>query len=258
MQTHGYPYHPFANKFPPLNNAEFKEFVADIKAHGLREPITLYQGRILDGIHRYRACLRLKIEPQFVEFEGDDAAAHAFVLSRNVHRRHLKAKDKRKVIAALLKAMPELSDRQIAGIIKSSPTTVGTQREEMEKTGDVSKLDTRTDTNGRKQPAKKPAKPAKSGSKKTNSARVSAEAKQIEEELNQLRVPRADPVFLTNNRGVAAEPAVRDIAPDEELTLLREFALFVIGRTRVTTDPKDHAEWKTLLGKVKATRGITS
>ena len=40
-----------------------------------------------------------------------------------------------------------------------SPTTVGTKRAKMEKTGDVSKLDTRQDTKGRKQPAnKKPAK----------------------------------------------------------------------------------------------------
>ena len=41
------------------------------------------------------------------------------------------------------------------------------------------------------------------------------------------------------------------VAPDEELALLREFARFVIGRASVSTDPKDHIEWKTLLDRVK-------
>jgi len=39
--------------------------------------------------------------------------------------------------------------------VKASPTTVGTVRAEMEAKGDVSKLDTRRDSKGRKQPAKK-------------------------------------------------------------------------------------------------------
>jgi hypothetical protein len=51
---------------------------------------------------------------------------------------------------------------------------------------------------------------------------------------------------------------VKPLVPDDELTLLREFAHFVIGRTRVKTDLPDHSEWKALLGKVKATLGIVS
>ena len=39
--------------------------------------------------------------------------------------------------------------------MKASPTTVGTERAEMEATGDVSKLDTRTDSKGRRQPVHK-------------------------------------------------------------------------------------------------------
>jgi hypothetical protein len=52
------------------------------------------------------------------------------------------------------------------------------------------------------------------------------------------------------------EPVVREaVAPDEELNLLREFARFVIGRTRVSTDPKDHREWKVLLDRAKQVLG---
>jgi hypothetical protein len=41
-----------------------------------------------------------------------------------------------------------------------------------------------------------------------------------------------------------AETVREAVAPDEELALLREFAHFVIGRARVSTNSKDHIEWK--------------
>jgi hypothetical protein len=81
---------------------------------------------------------------------------YSFVLSVNVHRRHLTAEQKRELIAKLLKADPSKSDRQIAELSKASPTTVGKVRAEKEASGDVSKLDTRTDSKGRKQPSSKP------------------------------------------------------------------------------------------------------
>jgi hypothetical protein len=58
-----------------------------------------------------------------------------------------------------VKANPEKSDRQIAKTVKVSPTTVGTVRTKMEAKGDVSKLDTREDTKGRRQPARKEKQP---------------------------------------------------------------------------------------------------
>jgi ParB-like chromosome segregation protein Spo0J len=163
-------FHVFAAAFPLLNGSEFNELVADIKAHDLREPIVLYENQILDGRNRYRACLQLKRQPQFKEFNGDAAAARAFVFSQNIVRRHLKAKEKREAIAKLLKADPNKSDRQIAETIKASPTFVGKVRAEGEATGDVSTVDTRTDTKGpakkstkkadRKQPVRKPVETA--------------------------------------------------------------------------------------------------
>jgi hypothetical protein len=63
------------------------------------------------------------------------------------------------LIAKLIKATPEKSDRQIAETVKASPTTVGTVRAKMEAKGDVSKLDTRADSKGRQQPVKRKPKP---------------------------------------------------------------------------------------------------
>ena len=87
-----YEFHPFANAFPMMNDRELEELAADIKTHGQREPITLYQDQILDGRNRYNACGRAAlrpIKPTFVDFTGTDQEALAFVVSRNLRRRQL-------------------------------------------------------------------------------------------------------------------------------------------------------------------------
>lgn len=89
--------HPLAERIPAMTEEEYTQLVEDIGAHGLLDPITMYQGCILDGRHRYRALHELKErgtgvdfpEPLFVDFDGDDEGAWQLVLSKNLYRRHL-------------------------------------------------------------------------------------------------------------------------------------------------------------------------
>ena len=79
--------HPLCTIFPRLSDLDLDCLRLDIKEHGLREPIVLFDGMILDGGNRYKACLAAGVEPIFKQYEGDDIAA--YVLSANFHRRHL-------------------------------------------------------------------------------------------------------------------------------------------------------------------------
>lgn len=82
--------HPLSAIFPKMSPEAFKELIDDIDMNGVRDKIIVYDNKILDGWHRYQACLELKVaKPPMVEFEGDDPAG--FVLSKNLHRRHLSA-----------------------------------------------------------------------------------------------------------------------------------------------------------------------
>ena len=82
-----YEIHELANIIPEMAAIEFDELVKDITENGLLDPITLYQGKILDGRHRYKACMQIGLVPEFEEYEGDNPIQ--YVLSKNLHRRHL-------------------------------------------------------------------------------------------------------------------------------------------------------------------------
>ncbi len=92
------PLHPLCTLFPRMDGEAFATLVADIKANGQREPITLVDGMILDGGNRYRACLAAGREPQFVPFTGDNIVS--FVLSANLHRRHMTPGQQAAIVAS--------------------------------------------------------------------------------------------------------------------------------------------------------------
>jgi len=97
--------HRFAEIFPMLSDEELQDLAKNIKERGLQEPITLYNGEILDGRNRYSACRIAAVTPKMKVFNGTDEEALQFVASHNLHRRHLTA-SQRAMIAAKIADMP--------------------------------------------------------------------------------------------------------------------------------------------------------
>jgi hypothetical protein len=81
--------HPLAHAIPQVGEKEFFELAADVKRHGVRNPITVFNGQVLDGRHRLALASALKLPLRVVEFDGDETAARDEVISQNVQRRHL-------------------------------------------------------------------------------------------------------------------------------------------------------------------------
>ena len=90
-------HHEFATLFPMLPDAELQSLADDISANGLQTPITTLDGLILDGRNRHRACEIAGVDPTFEEYLGGDPLA--FVVSHNLHRRHL-SESQRAMVAA--------------------------------------------------------------------------------------------------------------------------------------------------------------
>ena len=84
-------YHPVSNLFPLMQGADFEALKQDISEHGQLEPIWLHpDGSIIDGRNRHRACIELGITPHFRTWDGAGSLV-SFVVSLNLHRRHLDA-----------------------------------------------------------------------------------------------------------------------------------------------------------------------
>lgn len=94
-----YKSHPLAELFPLMPASDIKELADDIKKRGLQNPITLCDGKILDGQHRYEACLIAKVKPRFEIYKGNDPMG--FVIAANLKRRHLTTSQKAMVAAAI-------------------------------------------------------------------------------------------------------------------------------------------------------------
>lgn len=92
-------FHPLANIFPLIEGAAFDDLVADIREHGVREPVWLYEDQILDGRNRWRAAEVAGVDCQTRVYAGDEPVQ--FVLSLNLHRRHL-SESQRAMVGAKL------------------------------------------------------------------------------------------------------------------------------------------------------------
>jgi hypothetical protein len=76
------------NIFPEANEEDFNRLLEDIRNNGFdqSQPVIVYEGAILDGWNRYRACQAIGISPAIKTFDGDQSAALQLVMRTNKRR----------------------------------------------------------------------------------------------------------------------------------------------------------------------------
>jgi hypothetical protein len=168
--------HPAAEWFPLLPRDELEALAKDIKENYLREKVTVITegGRqlVIDGRNRLDAIELAGfnvVDPQTDRLlksvcsdwpkgkDRDPATVEAFIVSKNIHRRHLTADQKRDLIAKLLKAKPERSNLATAKIAHADDKTVATVRQDLEANSEIPNKTDRVEASGRKARGRKPA-----------------------------------------------------------------------------------------------------
>lgn len=105
--------HPAAKLFPLVTPPELENLAEDIKSNGLLNPIIIHENLILDGRNRYLACKKAGVEPVFQKWNGQGSPTQ-WVLSINLHRRHLSASQRAAIATEALPMFEaEAKERQI-------------------------------------------------------------------------------------------------------------------------------------------------
>jgi len=92
-----YEFHEACLCLPDQSKEEYEELCESIK-QGFREhePILLFEGKILDGRHRYKAAIANNITPIFKQYEGDDP--YDYVKKTDFARRHYVSQEQKALI----------------------------------------------------------------------------------------------------------------------------------------------------------------
>lgn len=119
--------HPIAGLFPLATKEELAALAEDISEHGQIETIEIYEGKILDGRNRYRACSEAGVEPRCEEWHTNGSSPVDYVISKNLHRRHLTIPQRAALGVKLLDyerreaAKRQHEGRKLGGKIKANP-----------------------------------------------------------------------------------------------------------------------------------------
>lgn len=110
--------HEASALFPILDNDGLKSLAEDIKSHGLLEPITIYEGKVLDGRNRLAACKLAKVTPAFEKLDKEIVLSPLlYVISKNLHRRHLTTGQRSTIATEMIPMLAkEAKKRQLASL----------------------------------------------------------------------------------------------------------------------------------------------
>lgn len=79
--------HPLSLAFPSMGADDFQALKDSIEAIGVQNPVTLFEGMVIDGWHRYTAAQAVGMNCPTVELGNVDP--RYFVLAQNKARRHI-------------------------------------------------------------------------------------------------------------------------------------------------------------------------
>jgi hypothetical protein len=138
-------FHELSNIFPMMSESEFAALAVDIQEHGLREAIWTHDEKIIDGRNRFKACEKLSLKPVFRKWDGKGSLV-SFVVSLNLHRRHLN-ESQRAMVAAKIASLPKGANQHApigatsqdgaAEMLNVSPRSV-TRAKAVQESGDAS------------------------------------------------------------------------------------------------------------------------
>ena len=142
-----FPVHPCADVFPMMFDGDIKELAEDIQNHGLQKPIALWRSgpdqpwQVLDGRNRLDALTRIGVDLPTIS-NGTNPDVHmpngevrrdvftfkhhvsdpaAFVISANIHRRHLTKEERAELIIKTIAA----AKNDVAKVARSFSPTAG-------------------------------------------------------------------------------------------------------------------------------------
>jgi ParB-like chromosome segregation protein Spo0J len=169
--------HPAADLFPLISEAELKELAEDIRKNGLQQAIVIWRDTntspfkdyLIDGRNRLDAAALaglLSIDADGDFLIGDRSIIwntittddpYEAVISLNIYRRHLTPDYRKRLVDDVLKAKPNLSNRQIGKLTRLDHHKVADRRRKLESTGEVSPVEKRIGADGkaRKRSAKR-------------------------------------------------------------------------------------------------------
>lgn len=81
--------HPLSSAFPAMPDDQFESLKDSISNIGVQEPITVFEGMVLDGWHRFTAANEVGAQCPTVEL--GDVDPQDFVIAKNKARRHITA-----------------------------------------------------------------------------------------------------------------------------------------------------------------------
>ena len=108
--------HDLSAIFGDMPDDDFEKLLESVNENGFVDPmIRIYEGKILDGWHRYKAALHLNIvrKLRFTQWDTEEEGdPNVFVLSRNIERRHLTPGQRAQIIVSFNERFERGGDRK--------------------------------------------------------------------------------------------------------------------------------------------------